>query len=34
VDGALFNYQRASTIYGGTNEIQKNIIAKQILGLG
>jgi alkylation response protein AidB-like acyl-CoA dehydrogenase len=26
-------YNRASTIYGGTNEIQKNIIAKMILGL-
>jgi alkylation response protein AidB-like acyl-CoA dehydrogenase len=29
-----FNYTRASTIYGGSNEIQKNIIAKLILGLG
>jgi alkylation response protein AidB-like acyl-CoA dehydrogenase len=29
-----FNYHRATTIYGGTNEIQKNIIAKYILGLG
>ena len=28
-----FNYNRAATIYGGSNEIQKNIIAKQILGL-
>jgi alkylation response protein AidB-like acyl-CoA dehydrogenase len=28
-----FNYLRANTIYGGSNEIQKNIIAKQILGL-
>jgi alkylation response protein AidB-like acyl-CoA dehydrogenase len=28
-----FNYLRASTIYGGSNEIQKNIIAKLILGL-
>ncbi len=26
-----FNYQRAATIYGGSNEIQKNIIAKQML---
>jgi alkylation response protein AidB-like acyl-CoA dehydrogenase len=26
-------YQRAATIYGGSNEIQKNIIAKWILGL-
>jgi alkylation response protein AidB-like acyl-CoA dehydrogenase len=29
-----FNYTRATTIYGGSNEIQKNIIAKLILGLG
>jgi alkylation response protein AidB-like acyl-CoA dehydrogenase len=28
-----FNYLRAATIYGGSNEIQKNIIAKQILRL-
>ena len=28
-----FNYTRAATIYGGSNEIQKNIIAKLILGL-
>jgi alkylation response protein AidB-like acyl-CoA dehydrogenase len=28
-----FNYLRANTIYGGSNEIQKNIVAKQILGL-
>ena len=26
-------YNRATTIYGGSNEIQKNIIAKWILGL-
>jgi alkylation response protein AidB-like acyl-CoA dehydrogenase len=26
-------YGRATTIYGGSNEIQKNIIAKLILGL-
>ncbi|MBK8239482.1 MAG: acyl-CoA dehydrogenase family protein [Deltaproteobacteria bacterium] len=26
-------YNRATTIYGGSNEIQKNIIAKMILGL-
>jgi alkylation response protein AidB-like acyl-CoA dehydrogenase len=31
---SLFNYQRATTIYGGSNEIQRNIIAKLILGLG
>ena len=30
----MFNYLRASTIYGGSNEIQKNVIAKLILGLG
>jgi alkylation response protein AidB-like acyl-CoA dehydrogenase len=29
-----FCYLRATTIYGGTNEIQKNIIAKHLLGLG
>ncbi len=28
-----FNYLRACTIYGGSNEIQKNIISKVILGL-
>ena len=27
-----FNYRKVS-IYGGTNEIQKNIIAKAVLGL-
>lgn len=26
-------YRRAATIYGGSNEIQRNIIAKQMLGL-
>lgn len=31
---SAFNYARASTIYGGSSEIQKNIIAKLILGLG
>jgi alkylation response protein AidB-like acyl-CoA dehydrogenase len=30
---SAFNYLRATTIYGGSNEIQKNIIAKYILGL-
>jgi alkylation response protein AidB-like acyl-CoA dehydrogenase len=29
-----FCYLRATTIYGGSSEIQKNIIAKMILGLG
>ena len=29
-----FNYLRATTIYGGSNEIQRNIIAKLLLGLG
>lgn len=28
-----YNFLRAATIYGGTNEIQKNVIAKMILGL-
>jgi hypothetical protein len=31
--GSAFCYDRAVTIYGGSNEIQRNIIAKQILGL-
>jgi alkylation response protein AidB-like acyl-CoA dehydrogenase len=31
---SLFNYLRASTIYGGSSEIQKNIIAKLTLRLG
>jgi alkylation response protein AidB-like acyl-CoA dehydrogenase len=31
---SLFCYLRAATIYGGSNEIQRNIIAKHILGLG
>jgi alkylation response protein AidB-like acyl-CoA dehydrogenase len=26
-------YGRAATIYGGSNEVQKNIIAKAVLGL-
>lgn len=30
---STFNYTRATTIYGGSNEIQKNIIAKAVLGL-
>ncbi|MEU3270256.1 acyl-CoA dehydrogenase family protein [Saccharomonospora sp. NPDC006951] len=29
----LFLYTRADTIYGGTNEIQRNIIAERMLGL-
>ena len=28
-----YMYGRASTVYGGSNEIQKNIIAKAVLGL-
>jgi alkylation response protein AidB-like acyl-CoA dehydrogenase len=31
---SMFCYLRAATIYGGSNEIQRNIIAKQILRLG
>ena len=30
---SMYNYLRAATIYGGSNEIQKNVIAKHILGL-
>jgi alkylation response protein AidB-like acyl-CoA dehydrogenase len=30
---SAFNYLRAATIYAGSNEIQKNIISKLILGL-
>lgn len=29
-----YNFLRASSIYGGSNEIQKNVIAKQLLGGG
>ena len=32
-DVATYFAGRAQTIYGGTNEIQKNIIAKKVLGL-
>ena len=28
-----FNFGRAHTIYGGSNEIQRNVIAKAVLGL-
>ena len=28
-----YMYGRASTIYGGSNEVQKNVIAKAVLGL-
>ena len=28
-----FNYLRAATIYGGSNEVQKNIISKHVLRL-
>jgi hypothetical protein len=28
-----FNFGRASSIYGGSNEIQRNVIAKAVLGL-
>jgi len=30
---ADFMYRRSTTIYGGTNEIQRTIIAKSFLGL-
>ena len=29
----LFLFTRADTIYGGSNEIQRNIIAERLLGL-
>ena len=32
LSGSYFNYRKAS-IYGGSNEIQRNIIAKMVLGL-
>jgi alkylation response protein AidB-like acyl-CoA dehydrogenase len=28
-----YMYGRAATVYGGSNEVQKNIIAKAVLGL-
>ena len=28
-----YNFGRASTIYGGSNEIQRNVISKAVLGL-
>jgi acyl-CoA dehydrogenase len=30
---AIYLNNRASTIFGGSNEVQKNIIAKTVLGL-
>ena len=32
LSGSYFNFRKAS-IYGGSNEIQRNIIAKMVLGL-
>jgi alkylation response protein AidB-like acyl-CoA dehydrogenase len=29
----LFLFTRADTLYGGSNEIQRNIIAERVLGL-
>jgi alkylation response protein AidB-like acyl-CoA dehydrogenase len=30
---SFFNYCRATTIYGGSNEIQRNLIGERALGL-
>ena len=30
---ANYNFSRASTIYGGSNEVQYNVMAKRVLGL-
>ncbi|WP_307988331.1 acyl-CoA dehydrogenase family protein, partial [uncultured Pseudomonas sp.] len=30
---ALFLFTRADTLYGGSNEIQRNIIAERALGM-
>ena len=32
IAGSYFNFRKAS-IYGGSNEIQRNIISKMVLGL-
>ncbi|MSW05642.1 MAG: hypothetical protein F2894_05485, partial [Actinobacteria bacterium] len=29
----IFLYTRADTIYGGSNEIQRNVIGERVLGL-
>ncbi|NLV78859.1 MAG: acyl-CoA dehydrogenase, partial [Rhodococcus sp.] len=29
----LFLFTRADTIYGGSNEVQRNVIAERVLGL-
>ena len=31
---AEYLYSRAATIYGGSSEIQRNIVARRLLGLG
>jgi alkylation response protein AidB-like acyl-CoA dehydrogenase len=33
VEQKLFLFTRADTIYGGSNEIQRNVIGERVLGL-
>jgi alkylation response protein AidB-like acyl-CoA dehydrogenase len=33
VEQKLFLFSRSDTIYGGSNEIQRNVLAERVLGL-
>ncbi|MBU6217021.1 MAG: acyl-CoA dehydrogenase, partial [Acidobacteria bacterium] len=33
LDQKMFLFTRSETIYGGSNEIQRNVIAERVLGL-